>query len=177
MPASHPRKFSSGVTLIDMMISVILIGILLAITTPLGSLVETFRLDYLNQRLYSSAALARSEAIKRGVTVSVCRSVNGTACDVSDSNWSSGWLVFVNPDDNASVDSGEDIIRVYNAVSGNLRITWSAGNRLTFIPRGNPVSSGSFRLCVDGRSGGPLKNVIVSGTGQIRKSTGTGDCI
>lgn len=177
MPASHPHKFNSGVTLLEMMISLILIGILLAIVTPLGSIAETFRLDYFNQRLYSSTVLARSEAIKRGVTVSLCRSLNGTACNVSDTNWSSGWLVFVNPNDNASVDTGEEIIRVYNAVSGNLRITWNPGNRLTFIPRGNPVSSGRFTLCVDGRTGGPLKNVIVSSTGQIRKSTGTGDCI
>ena len=177
VPASHSRKFNSGVTLIEMMISVILIGILLSVVAPLGSLAETFRLDYFNQRLYSSAALARSEAIKRGVTVSLCRSEDSTTCNTSNTNWSSGWLVFVNPNDNDSVDTGEDIIRVYNALSANLRVTWNAGNRLTFIPRGSPDSNGSFTLCVDGRIGGTLKNVIVSSTGQIRKSTGTGDCI
>ena len=177
VPASRPRKFNSGVTLIEMMVSVILIGILLAITAPLGSLVETFRLDYFNQRLYSSSALARSEAIKRGVSVSLCRSEDGASCNNSDTNWSSGWLVFVNPNNNDSVDTGEDIIRIYNAVNQSLRVTWSAGNRLTFIPRGNPASSGHFTLCVSGRSGGTIKNVIVSGTGQIRKTTETGDCI
>ena len=178
MPPSHTTRTNKGFTLIEMMVTVVLMGILISMTVPLGSMVETFRLNYINQRLYASSALARSEAIKRGARVSICRSADsGTTCDPSNSNWSAGWVVFVNPNNNDAIDSGEEVIRVYNAVSSNLGITWNGGNRLTFIPRGSPEAEGRFTLCMGGRVGETLRHVNISPTGQIRKLTTTGNCL
>ena len=157
------------------MIAVLLMGILVSMTAQMGSLLESARLGFYSQRLYASAKLTRSEAIKRGERVSICRSVTGTDCDVSDTNWSTGWIVFVNPNDNDTVDTGEEVIRVFNAMD-TLRITWSAGNRLTFIPRGSPVTNGNFTLCTDGFTATPLRTVTITPAGQIRKASGTGDC-
>ena len=165
-----------GFTLIEVMISVVLLSILVSMTAPLSTLVESFRLDFLNQRLYASSMLARSESIKRGDIISICRSPTGTTCDTTNVNWAAGWVVFVNPNNNDTIDTGEEVIRVYNAIATNLRITWSAGNRLTFSPRGRPVSNGNFILCFDGRTASDLRLVTVNLTGQVRKATATGDC-
>ncbi len=90
------RKCNNGFTLIELMITIVLMAIMVSMVLPLGQVAEGFKLDYLNQRIYSSAILARSEAIKRSETVSLCRSTSGTACN-EGANWADGWIIFVNP--------------------------------------------------------------------------------
>lgn len=169
------KPASKGFTLIEVLIGVILLGIMATMAVPLSNLVESFKLDYLNQRIYASTTLARSEAIKRGELVSLCQSNSGTTCD-GGANWAAGWMMFTNPNNDDVVDSGEAVIRIVSPMTTPVRITWSNGSRLTFIPRGSPVSAGMFDMCPVGRKAAPLKMVSVSVTGQIRKSSGTGDC-
>ncbi|WP_422132954.1 GspH/FimT family pseudopilin [Endozoicomonas sp. ALD040] len=165
-----------GLTLIEMMITILLVGIISSITVSLDSLVQSFRLDFYNQRIFSSVVVARSEAIKRGVNISLCRSKNGTSCDTSGSNWKAGWMVFTNPNNNSSVDTGEDVIRVYGEIDSDVTINLNAGNTLTFTPRGSPSVVRTIRVCPTGGLGTPIKTVSVTTTGQIRKSSSTGNC-
>lgn len=170
------RKCSTGFTLIEMMITVILMAIVVNLVMPLEQVAEAFKLDYLNQRIYSSAALARSEAIKRAEIVSVCQSDAGVACDAG-ANWANGWVIFVNPNNNNAIDAGEEIIRVYNQVNSPVNITWDSGQRLTFIPRGSPVAQGTFTLCPRFRSNPvPQRRVNITGSGLVQKRTGGGNC-
>lgn len=169
------RQFA-GFTLIEIMISVILMAILVSVSAPLGTLIDQFKLGYASQKAAGSIALARSEAIKRGQTVSICRSTTGLACDTSDPDWSAGWTVFINPNDNNSIDSGEEVIRIYSRLSDSLRMTWNSGNRLSFTQRGTPTASGTFTICSDGRTATDMRLVTVTNTGQTRRSSTTGDC-
>ncbi|WP_252176443.1 GspH/FimT family pseudopilin [Endozoicomonas sp. 4G] len=169
-------KTMKGLTLIEMMITILLVGIIGSMTLSLDSLVQSFRMDFYNQRVFSSMVLARSEAIKRGVNVSLCRSKDSKSCDTSGSNWTSGWLVFVNPNNNSSVDSGEDVIRVYDEIDRGVTINLSAGNTVTFTPRGSPSVVRTMRVCPTGALGAPIKTVSVTTTGQIRKTSSTGNC-
>ena len=181
--SSHPCQGKSvrrqhhnrGFTLIELMNTVILLGLLVNMVMPLGLLAENFKLDYLNQRIYFSAALAKSEAIKRSSTVSVCRSTNGTACE-NGSDWSDGWVVFSNPNGNNSIDAGEEIIRVFSPIRSPVSLNWNNGQLLTFIPRGSPVGQGTFRLCPDASKAVSERLVSVSGSGLIRKREGA-NCI
>ncbi|WP_062268569.1 GspH/FimT family pseudopilin [Endozoicomonas arenosclerae] len=165
-----------GLTLIEIMITIILVGIIGSLTVSMDSLVKSFRMDFYNQRVFSSMVLTRSEAIKRGENVSMCRSQNGISCDTSDNNWKAGWLVFVNPNNNNSVDPGEDIIRVYGVIDREVTIHLDAGNTVTFVPRGSPAVVRTIRLCPTGGVDTPVRTVSVSATGQIRKTSSTDDC-
>ncbi|KEQ15018.1 hypothetical protein GZ78_24355 [Endozoicomonas numazuensis] len=169
-------KSMKGLTLIEIMITILLVGIIGSMTVSMDSVVQSFRMDFYNQRVFSSLVLARSEAIKRGVNVSVCRSQNGISCDTSDSNWKAGWLVFVNPNNNNVVDPGEDIIRVYGVIDREVTINLDAGNTVTFIPRGSPSVIRTIRLCPTDGVGTPIRTVSMTATGQIRKTSSTGDC-
>lgn len=166
------HKYNRGFTLVEMMITVVLISIMVNLVVPMGQVAEGFKLDYVNQRLYSSAVLARSEAIKRAETVSVCRSTSGTGCQAG-ANWADGWVVFVNSNGNNSIDPGEDIIRVYNPVSSPVEITWN-GNvpLLSFRPRGSAVQQGIFTLCSVPKRPVLQRLVNISGSGLIRKREG-----
>ncbi|WP_194842587.1 GspH/FimT family pseudopilin [Endozoicomonas sp. OPT23] len=165
-----------GFSLIEVMIVLVLMSILASMSTTLGSLLDRFKLDSGSQAAVGSINLTRSEAIKRGSLVSICRSSTGLDCDSTSTDWSTGWTVFTNPNDNDSIDAGEEVIRYHNGISSTLRMTWTSGNTLTFNPRGRPVSSGSFVVCLNGRTGTDLRTVAVSGTGTVRKSSLTGNC-
>ncbi len=173
----HRQTSSHGFSLIEIMIVLVLMSILASMSTSMGSLLERFRLDSASQSSVGSINLTRSEAIKRGSLISICRSTTGLDCDNTSTDWSTGWTIFTNPNGNDQIDVGEEVIRYHNGLSASLKMTWSGGNTLTFNPRGRPVSSGTFVVCLTGRTATDLRTIAVSGSGQVRKSSLTGNCI
>jgi len=161
---------SNGFTLIELMITVALAAIVMTLAVP--SFEETIRNNRLTTQaneLISALNLARSEAIKRQFTVSVCKSANGAACD--GSGWGDGWIVFVNRDDDspAVVDTGEDILRAYGPIRANY--TLNANNNFTnyisYRPTGISNNFGRFVLC----EGGQLTHsraILINKTGRPR---------
>nr|WP_306671622.1 GspH/FimT family pseudopilin [Endozoicomonas sp. ONNA2] len=165
-------KDNGGFTLVEMMITVVLIAIMVNLVVPFGQIAEKFKLEYANQRLYASAVLARSEAIKRAATVTVCRSTTGGGCQPG-MNWADGWIVFVNHNGNDYVDRGEEIIRVYNPISSPVEILWHSNAQvLSFRPRGSTFHQGSFTVCSVPKRPTLQQVVNISGTGLIRKREG-----
>lgn len=112
-----------GFTLAELMITLVILGILVGLGVP------TFLNATLNSRLGSvannlvvSAHLARSEAIKRNVTVRLCPSANGTSC-ASQSAFEGGWIVIADyPGTTPDV-----VIQKQPAVSGGIKIIHKTG--------------------------------------------------
>lgn len=87
-------KRSSGFSLIELMVTLVVLAILLGIAAPnFTDLVRNNRSQAAANELVSALNLARAEAIKRGSRVSMCPSTNGTSC--SGTAWQNGWIVFV----------------------------------------------------------------------------------
>ena len=106
-----------GFTLIELMITLVVLGILLLVAVPnFGSFVAQSRVDAVKEKLISSIGLARSEAIKRGAQVVICRrnaganTCAGTATSGA-SNWSNGWLVYLDQNADLAIDAN-GLIRV-----------------------------------------------------------------
>ncbi|MFM7273389.1 MAG: GspH/FimT family pseudopilin [Gammaproteobacteria bacterium] len=107
-----------GFTLPELMITVLILGILLGLGVPtfLNATLSS-RLGSVANNLVVSAYLARSEAIKRNVTVRLCPSTNGTSC-AAQSAFEGGWIVLADyPGTTPDV-----VIQRQPAVSGGLRI-------------------------------------------------------
>lgn len=88
-----------GFTLVELLIVLGVGSILLAIAVPgYGFLMNTSRLAAVTNDLVTALQLARSEAVKRGMRVTVCKTGDAgtvpSACDAT-ANWHEGWLVFV----------------------------------------------------------------------------------
>ena len=89
------RLRHAGFTLVELMVTVTLSVILIAIATPsFVTLLASRAAQAAADSLVSDLRLARFEAIKLSRTVSVCSSISGDVCSDSAS-WKDGWIVFV----------------------------------------------------------------------------------
>lgn len=87
-------KSSSGFTLIELLIVISIVAILGSVAIPsYQTSIANTRMNAELERLAMDMSYARSEAIKRGVSVAICP----TAGCVAASNWDQGWTVFVDP--------------------------------------------------------------------------------
>ncbi len=90
-------KKHSGFTLIELMITLIIIGVLLVVGVPsLKAFMQDNQLVASTNELISAVHVARSEAIKLNNSVTICESTDGTSCtSPGTGNWEDGWIVFV----------------------------------------------------------------------------------
>lgn len=166
---SSPR-FQSGFTLVELITSLTIVAILAAIAVPsLATIQQNTLRRHSVDSFWHAIFLARNEAIKRNSVVALCKSGTGTRCDNSPGNWSSGWIVFDNldHDEPAQLDSGEPILRIYNATA---KINVSS-NRQTFSFR--PVAQGAVNGTIvfcDIRGSSAARAIIISHTGRPRQS-------
>ncbi len=115
----------SGVTLIELMITLVVAGILLAIAIPnFQSFLVNNTITSASTEVLGTLNYARSEAVTRGGSVTVCPSANGAACGGS---WGNGWIVFVDHDSGGTVNGTDQVLRVHSALTNN----YSAGSTLT----------------------------------------------
>ncbi len=128
-----------GVTLIELLIVMAIIGVLLSLGVPsYRSFSNNSRISGAINALLGDLQFTRAEANKRGTFVSACASVSFSTCSAS-TRWDTGWIVFVDNNNNGTVDADEAILRKKAAFSttdsavadsGVARITF---NREAFI--------------------------------------------
>jgi prepilin-type N-terminal cleavage/methylation domain len=100
-----------GVTLIELLVVMALVSILLAWGVPsYRSVTQSSRLASETNALVGDLQFARSEALKRGQPVTLCPSVDGSACS-GQGQWASGWIVFLDLDGNGQTGTGETVLR------------------------------------------------------------------
>jgi type IV fimbrial biogenesis protein FimT len=86
------HMLAKGFTLIEVVVTVLVVGVLASIAGPAyNSMIVGTRLSGELNALIGALNVARSEAQKRGTTVSVCP---GTALACT-TNWSAGWIVLL----------------------------------------------------------------------------------
>lgn len=121
------ERTTGGFTLLELLIVTALLALTASLVVPgLHSLLSYGRRATEINRLDRDLIFARSEAITRGLTVTLCTSPDGDMCSTG-SDWDDGWIVFVDEDADLEHDSGETLLRVKPGFTGN---DWLVGNRL-----------------------------------------------
>jgi type IV fimbrial biogenesis protein FimT len=159
---------AKGITLIEVIFTIALIAILGTLAVPaLSDLKLNAERTTAVNSFFHSLFLARSESIKRGEVVSLCRSMDGNVCSTRTSEWAAGWIVFVNSDreEPAERDPSEPVLAVYG--------TWRNGtitsNRPTysFRPGVQGVVNGTIVFC-DPRGAEHARAIIINHVGRPR---------
>jgi type IV fimbrial biogenesis protein FimT len=132
-----------GFTLIELMVTLAVAAILLTVAIPsFRSTVQNNRATGQANDLLSSLNVARSEAVKRGATVSVCISSDQAKC--TGASWALGWLIWSDINGDGIVDAAE-IIKVHEALTGASTLT-AADNGGTAISSISYLSTGMTTL-------------------------------
>jgi len=166
----------TGVTLIELLVTISIAAILMAVAVAgFQDFFRRNRVDSAVSDLVVTLNYARSEAIRRGVMVSVCRSHTGTNCTTAQP-WQSGWIVFTNPDNDNNVDPGEEILRVHQALPAGVTLNTNINfqHRITYQPDGRITNTvgGSFFVChVEVPT--DTRRIVVIGTGRARVENAT----
>lgn len=174
----------SGFTLVELLITIAVAAILLTLAIPnFNTVIKNNRLSTSANQLVSYLSLARSEAIKRGVDVSICKSTDQANCTTAaGDNWEDGWIVFVDNNGNRSINAGDTIIRVHQGLPRNtLRGDSNIANAACFSSRGfgscaGGNSDGTFNLCDDRADTNTARSIDIALTGRVRTTTTTGTC-
>jgi type IV fimbrial biogenesis protein FimT len=102
------NSHSKGFTLIEVMVSLAILGILASLAAPsFSESIKRYRVNAIKDDLIASMQAARSEAIRRGTPVILLR-LTGCGAEAGDSDsWSCGWQTVVDADSNGSASATE----------------------------------------------------------------------
>ena len=147
-------KNANGFTLIELLVTVAVVSILLAVGVPeFKRMTENNRMVAAINRMAGDLNLARSEAVKQGRSVTLCASADGATCS-GNTDWSNGWIVFLDQNRNGSVDGTDALISRQGALPAGLQLRatqFDDNTIITFLPTGRLLPTldpdGTFVLC------------------------------
>jgi len=176
--SSRTGTGARGFTLVELLIALAVVAILVGMAAPsFQDTLADVRLTAEQNRLVKALRQARSEAIKRVGTVTLCKSDDGGACGGS---WGDGWLLFAETAAAGTLgnfDAGDTRIAAHRSSPGQFRSAASATLRpngpaavdsISFGARGRADwTLGTLVLC-DRRDELEARAIIVNGAGGLR---------
>ena len=163
-------SLQDGYSLYELLVTIGVASVLVLIgAPPLGDFVARNRLTAEINALHHALLFGRQEAIKRRRDLVLCQSPDARRCE-RDGRWETGWILFVDSDDDGTLDAAETVLRRHHPVEGIAIRT----NRLRYTLRGvrRRNTNGTFLLC-DVASRAESRALIVSHTGRPRSAPGS----
>ncbi|RYF02014.1 MAG: prepilin-type N-terminal cleavage/methylation domain-containing protein [Comamonadaceae bacterium] len=176
----NPFFRAPGFTLIEMMVTISILGVLTALAAPsFTDLIDRWRVIETAESLQSTIYIARSEAIKRGGRIVIQKITNGTdGCTLSPTtqDWGCGWFVYVDTNGNGKWDAeangkpGEEILMT-TKTSPNTYVTRSTNGKNLKVSRWGQMdgtNSVGFTIKPVRQSSKVERGVCTSSGGRVR---------
>lgn len=117
------RKVFHGFTLIELLVSLAVAVLLTRVAWPYYTdFLVSMRVMQEAQHLANDMNLARSEAIKRGLRVNLCKSADGRQCTPA-STWHDGWIIHADPEGNGQIDVATDLVRARGQIPPGVTVS------------------------------------------------------
>ena len=166
------RPFSApvrGFTLLELMTAIAVLAILLGIGVPaFNGMIRASQIAAEASDMVTALNLARSEALKRGVRVSVCAAAEDLASCSDEPDWSRGWIVF---DDDFGVlpgelDESDTLLQIWEAPANGVTLTTTAAS-VTFARTGRAESPLKFEISKTGCAGDQKREIDIIRSGRV----------
>lgn len=160
---------NTGFTLIEAIIVLSIVAMLVTVGLPVfGATMERHRVAAALHLLTADMAMARTSAVVKRRQVVLCPSTDSTSCS-SGSDWSRGWLVFIDADGNRRPDSPADVLRAADAPGHGRGLSLTSSRPyLRYQVDGRTAHSNlTVHVCVEDALAG---QVVVNNHGRARTS-------
>ena len=169
------KNQTNGFTLIELMITIAILGIVLMVGIPsFSSSIKKNSVASTINDLQSALTEARNEAVTRGITVSMCSSNDQASCSGA---WEDGWILFSDKNKDGTIDVGDsdELILVTGAVKGDndVRLVAAATGMIQYESTGYSNQSGVFIACPSDQDTEYSRALIVGSSGLVRNSHDT----
>lgn len=128
--------------------------------------------------LVAALQLTRSEAVERGVRVTLCKSADGTTC-AADGGYDQGWIVFVDPNNNGAIDANEKMVRVFEGMSAGAGVTLTGNTPVaryvSYTADGvarfasGAFQAGTLTACMPPKA----RRIVISSVGRVKVTEAT----
>lgn len=160
-------KQEDGFTLLELLVTLAVAAILAAVAVPgLRQFVTSTRASTQTNTLLTGLQRARSQAVNKPAMVTICPSVDGTACQ--GNNWNRGWIIRISKSDG---QQRARVAQVGNPMSDGTTLLnpSSAPERIEFTPAGAITSRRQFiGLQVGKGASAELRCITISPAGESR---------
>jgi len=162
------KHASRGVTLLELMIAITILGILIGIAVPsFRAFTRNNRATAAQNDLVTALNVARSESMRRSRPVSLCPSTDGETCS-ADGNWAQGWMVFLDPTGAAGdLDGADDEpLESWPAIGGDLTLD-ADRDFVQYQPIGVADAATEFDIAWPGCGNNQNRRINILVTGSI----------
>ena len=174
-----------GFTAVELMVVIAILGILAAFSLPSWSgVMDRNRVSNSFDELSDAINFARSEGVRRGATVTLLQGEKSNNCRPEAKNskqeWSCGWKIFVDNNNNDKLDQGEPVLREGREFKGvTVMHAGGAEGYITFNPSGYTNNTpGRFVIypAKAGISSSATTTLCLERTARIKRVAGEATC-
>lgn len=164
---TYLTKTNRGFTLMELMFAVTILAILLGFGVPtFRQIIENNRLVTQNNEIVTALNLARSEALRRAGDVTMCASTDGATCS-EDTDWSSGWIVFVDSNADGTIADPEQIIQAWPAPQGGFTLNSDTRGFVRYTSTGRSAFAETLTLLKPDCEGDKARELSIALTGRV----------
>jgi len=174
--ASPARRHARGVTLVELVVCLAVIGVLAAGALQFSPpIVTNIRLTSASNGFLAHLALVRSEAIKRNASAALCKSADGEHCALTG-GWEQGWIAFHDANDNGLHEAGEAVILRAQPLARGLRFSGN-GTMARYVSFGasgrtqatnGAFQAGTLTVCQVSTQTNEARQIVINATGRAR---------